>query len=177
MFVDPRNKETITKLRRAFNEKNALALPRLIKVVVSTATGRNRDKARQALVTDRLAKITGQKVSPRQAKKSIATFKLRQGEVIGFAVTLRGQRLYDFLSKLINIALPRTRDFRGLDRKSVDEMGNLTIGIREHAIFPETSEEDIKDIFSLSITVVTTARTRQSATIFLETIGFPFKKA
>lgn len=157
--------------------KNRYALPRLSKVVINIGMGKLREKKQMALVVDRLTKITGQKPSPRGAKKSIASFKVRQGETIGQMVTLRGKRMYGFLDKLINVAIPRTRDFRGYDEKSVDASGNLTISIREHTIFPETSDEELKDVFSFAITIVTTSKNRVEALAFFRALDFPFKKA
>jgi len=107
---------------------------------------------------------------------SVAGFKLREGNIIGYQVTLRGARMNDFLDKLINVALPRTRDFRGLSVSSIDEMGNYNIGIKEHTIFPETSDEDINDVFGLGITIVTTAKTKKEAEALLRGIGIPLKK-
>ena len=175
MLKDKQSKVFET-LKEGFGYKNKMQTPRIEKVVISTGTGKISDKQKIELIQDRLAKITGQKVSPRPAKKSIASFKLREGTIIGFQVTLRGARSEDFLNKLINVALPRTRDFRGIARKSVDEMGNLTIGIKEHTIFPETSDEEIRNVFGLSITVVTSADNKAEATKYLETLGFPFQK-
>ncbi len=155
---------------------NVMAAPRIVKVVVSSGVGKKRDKAQLALVEDRLAKITGQKASARPAKQSIAQFKMREGDIVGFQVTLRGGRMFDFLDKVIHIALPRTRDFRGINDSAVDQMGNLTIGIKEHTIFPETADEDLKDVFGLAITVVTTASSREEALAFFNHLGVPFKK-
>jgi large subunit ribosomal protein L5 len=170
--------ERITpELKATLGKKNSLAVPHLVKVVISSGTGKSKDKKRNELVADRLAKITGQKPASRSAKQSIASFKLREGEVIGQAVTLRGERMYLFLDKLINIAMPRTRDFKGFDEKSVDEMGNLTIGIKEHIIFPETADEELKDVFGFAVTIVTTAKTRDEALAFFRAINFPFRKA
>lgn len=164
------------ELKEQLGVKNVNALPKIIKVVVSSGTGKAKDKKRNDLVADRLAKITGQKPAPREAKQSIATFKLRQGDVIGFSVTLRGKRMQAFLDKFINIALPRTRDFKGFDEKSVDELGNLTLGLKEHIIFPETADEDLRDVFGLAVTIVTTAKNRATALKFFRAINFPFKK-
>lgn len=169
-------KDSYKILKTELGVKNAMALPRITKVVINSGTGKAKDKKRNELIADRLAKITGQKPSPRGAKQSIATFKLRQGEVIGFAITLRGKRMFGFLDKLINVSFPRTRDFKGFSEKSVDELGNLTIGIRENIIFPETPDEEIKDVFGLAITIVTTAKDRKTALAFFKAIGFPFKK-
>jgi large subunit ribosomal protein L5 len=156
--------------------KNRMAAPRIEKVIISTGVGKKRDKAQLALVADRLLKITGQKASARPARQSIAQFKVREGDTVGYQVTLRGARMYDFLDKLIHIALPRTRDFRGIANSAVDGMGNMTIGIKEHTIFPETSDEDLKDIFGLAVTVVTSAKTRDEALAFFSHLGVPFKK-
>ena len=168
------------ELRGSFAWKNVMQTPRLEKIVVSVGTGRVRkEKQRIDLIQDRLARITGQKPAPRRARVSIASFKLREGEVVGYAVTLRGKRMQDFLDRLIHVALPRTRDFRGIPRTSVDAMGNLTIGIREHTIFPEVSDENLQDVFGLSVTVVLSTSEREEALAFFEHIGVPFvrKKA
>ena len=147
--------------------------PRIMKVVVSTGVGKKRDKKQVELITDRLAKITGQKPAARAAHQSIASFKVREGDVVGLQVTLRGARMYDFIDKLIHIALPRTRDFRGLSPKAIDDMGNMTIGIKENTIFPETSDEDLKDVFGLAITIVTSAKSKPEAEAFLRHLGMP----
>lgn len=159
-----------------FSYKNVMQTPRLEKVIVSTGTGKIDDKQKIALIQDRLAKITGQKPSARPAKKSIASFKLREGDIIGYQVTLRGARMRDFLDKLINVALPSTRDFRGLKVSAIDEMGNYTLGIPEHTIFPETADEDIKDVFGFAVTIVTTANTKAEAEALLRHIGLPLQK-
>ncbi len=156
---------------------NPMAVVRLSKIVVNTGVGKvNKDKKRMELIADRLAKITGQKTAPRGAKKSIASFKMRQGDIVGLMVTLRGGRARGFLEKLLNVVLPRVRDFRGFPEKSVDAMGNLTIALREHTVFPETADEDLKDVFGLAITLVTTAKTRPEALDFFHTLGFPFQR-
>jgi large subunit ribosomal protein L5 len=156
--------------------KNPMQTPRIMKVVISAGVGSFKDKNKFKVVEDRLARITGQKAAPRGAKVSIATFKSRTGDVVGYQVTLRGQRMYDFLDRLINIALPRTKDFRGIPSTSADEMGNYTLGIKEHTIFPEASDEELKDVFGLAVTVVTTAKSKEEVIAFLTHLGFPFKK-
>lgn len=166
----------LPELVAALGVKNRYALPRLSKVVINAGTGKLREPKQAALIVDRLSKITGQKPSPRAAKKSIASFKVRDGETIGQMVTLRGKRMHGFLDKLINVAVPRMRDFRGFDEKSIDATGNLTIAIREHTIFPETADEELKDVFGFAITIVTTAHNRNEAIAFFRAIGFPFKK-
>lgn len=165
-------------LKADFGYKNKMAAPKITKVVVSSGTGskmRN-DKNKNALIADRLAKITGQKPAVRQAKKSIAQFKLREGDPIGMSVTLRGEKMYSFIDKLVNIALPRTKDFRGIESKIIDNIGNLTLGIREHTIFPETGDEELKDVFGLAVTIVTTAKSKAEAKALFDHIGMPFKK-
>lgn len=147
--------------------------PRLSKIVVSTGVGKKRDPKTIALIEDRLAKITGQKAAQRAARLSIASFKVREGDTVGLQTTLRGARMYDFFDKLVHIALPRTRDFRGLSAKAIDDMGNMTIGIKEHTIFPETSDEDLKDVFGFAITVVTTAKSKKEAEAFLRHLAVP----
>jgi large subunit ribosomal protein L5 len=176
MITKERQQTAFKATAETFGYKNQMASPHLVKVVVSSGVGKA-DKNRKALVADRLARITGQKPSARQAKQSIAQFKMREGDVVGHQVTLRGARMYDFLDKLIHIALPRTRDFRGLPRTAIDEMGNMTIGIKENSIFPETSEEDLKDVFGLAITIVTTAKNKPEAEAFFRHLGIPLRAA
>jgi len=161
-------------LSEKFGYTNKLQAPKLVKVIVSSGVGKA-DKAKKAIIENRLARITGQKASARPAKASIAQFKVRQGDIVGYQVTLRGARMNDFIDKLIHIALPRTRDFRGLSAGAIDEMGNLTIGIKDNTIFPETAEEDLKDVFGIAITIVTTASTKEEADAFFRHLGIPFK--
>tara|TARA_B100000745_G_scaffold173343_1_gene113556 strand:+ start:7043 stop:7588 length:546 start_codon:yes stop_codon:yes gene_type:complete len=168
--------KTFETLKGDFGYKNVMAAPKIEKVVLSTGTGKIKDKNKIKVIEDRMARITGQKSAPRPAKKSIASFKLREGDIIGYQTTLRGEQMYNFLDKLIHVALPRTRDFRGIKTTAIDEMGNLTIGIKEHTIFPETADEDLKDVFGFAITVVTTAKTKEEAKAFLTHLGVPFKK-
>lgn len=176
--VKQKEKKAYTTLKPKYHYKSSMAAPHLVKVVVASGTGSGikRDKDRNKFVMERLAKMTGQKPATRGAKKSVASFKIRLGDPIGVLVTLRGARMYGFLDKLINVAIPRTKDFRGLDKKIVDNIGNLTMSIKEHTIFPETGDEDIKDLFGLAVTIVTTAKTKAEATEFFELIGVPFKK-
>jgi large subunit ribosomal protein L5 len=167
--------QSFTALKGEFGYTNVMQAPKLVKTVISVGVGRISDKNRRALIQDRLGRITGQKVAPRAAKKSIASFKSRQGDIIGYQVTLRGARMHHFLDKLIHIALPRTRDFRGIATSAIDEMGNITIGMKEHTIFPETSDEDVRDVFGFAITIVTTAKSKKEAEAFLRHIGFPLQ--
>ncbi|MDD4989554.1 MAG: 50S ribosomal protein L5, partial [Candidatus Pacebacteria bacterium] len=155
--VKTKQNKAFEHLKTKMHYKNAMQAPKMVKVVVSAGVGSLKDKKKLELVADRLKKITGQKASVKGAKKSIASFKVRQNDPVGYQVTIRGTRMYGFLDKLLNVALPRTRDFRGLNRKSIDAMGNYTIGIKEHTIFPETPDEEIKDVFGLAVTLVTNA--------------------
>lgn len=177
MTVKEKAQNSYESLKGQFGYTNAMAAPRLMKVIVSTGTGSamKRDNKRNDMVADRLSKITGQKASLRGAKQSIASFKIRQGDPVGLAVTLRGPRMYSFLEKFFNIAIPRTKDFRGFNSSAVDSIGNLSLGIKEHTIFPETADEDIKDVFGLSVTIVTSAKTKEEGTAFFNLIGVPFK--
>lgn len=171
-------KDAYKSLKEEFGYTNMFAAPRLEKVVLSVGTGKRakNDKDWNAFVAERLSTITGQKAAVRGAKQSIAGFKIRQGDAVGQVVTLRGERMYNFLDKLVHVAFPRTKDFRGLKRSGIDAMGNFTIGIKEHAIFPEVSDEELRNVFSLSITIVTTAKNRTEATKFFEYLGFPLQK-
>jgi len=176
MLTKQKQQAAFDALKESQGYKNRMRAPRIVKVVVSSGTGKAKDKNRNILVSERLATITGQKPAARAAKASIAQFKMREGDVVGFQSTLRGERMYAFLDKLIHIALPRTRDFRGVADSGVDQMGNLSIGIKENTIFPETSDEDLKDVFGLAVTIVTTAKTREEALEFFKYLGIPFKK-
>lgn len=168
--------EAAKAMKRVFGYKNPMQAPQLVKVAISAGVGSFKDKKKIDVVKDRLAKIAGQKPAPRGAKKSIASFKLREGDTVGAQVTLRGKRMYDFLDRFLNIALPRTKDFRGLDTKAIDEMGNITVGVKEHVIFPETTDEELKDVFGMGITTVSTAKNKAEAKAFFEHLGFPLKK-
>ena len=165
-------------LKEKFGYTNKLAAPKMTKISVSVSTGTmmRKDRKRNDLVMDRLAKITGQKSTLRKAKQSNASFKIRQGDPIGVSVTLRGKRMYDFLDKVINIALPRTKDFRGIAATSLDNIGNMTFGIKEHTIFPEIKDEELKDVFGMAVTLVTTAKNKDEAKAFFDLIQIPFKK-
>lgn len=173
-------KEKIAKsydvMKGDFGYKNKMQAPRIIKVVVSAGVGSFKDKKKIEVALDRLTKITGQKPMLKGAKQSVAAFKVRQNDPIGIQITLHGQRMYDFLDRLIHIAIPRTKDFRGLSPKAVDEMGNFTLGIRENTIFPESSDEDLKDVFGMAVTIVTNVKNPKETRIFLQNLGFPFKK-
>lgn len=176
-LIQEKQKTVFEALKERFHYRNLMQTPRLLKAVVSVGVGSLKDKKKVDLIADRLAKITGQKAAPRQAKKAIATFKTRHGDVIGLQVTLRGKRMQDFVNKLLHIALPRTKDFKGISPSIVDAVGNATVGIKEHIVFPETSDEELKDIFGMGVTIVTTAKKPEEAKAYLEHLGFPFKKS
>ncbi len=163
-------------LKGEFGYKNAMQAPRIEKVVISSGVGSQKDKKKIELIADRLSKITGQKPARKGAKQSVAAFKVREGDTVGMQITLRGARMYDFLDRLVNIALPRTKDFRGISSNGIDEMGNYTLGIKESTIFPETGDEDLKDVFGLAVTVVTNVNDAKQTKAFLLHLGFPFKK-
>ena len=170
------NKIVVPEMKKKFGYENNLAVPRIVKVVVNTGVGSVKDEKQLEVIEKHLSLITGQKPSKRPAKKSIASFKVREGALAGYSATLRGQRMYDFLDRLISIAIPRIGDFRGLNPNAVDQSGNFSIGIKEHTIFPEIEEEEIRMIFGLEVTIVTNAKNREQALEFFKLLGFPFKK-
>ena len=165
------------KLAEEFKYKNALEVPRLEKIVINMGIGEgvaDRKKVEQAAAD--LALISGQKAVITKARKSIATFKVREGQAIGCKVTLRKGRMYEFVDRLINIALPRMRDFRGLNLKSFDGRGNYTLGIKEHIVFPEIDYDKAAEIWGMDITVCTTARTNEEGRALLAAFNFPFRQ-
>ncbi len=170
-------KTVIPAMHKTFGIENIMAVPKIEKVVINTGIGRivKEDKTIERVAKD-LTMITGQKPVFRKAKKSISGFKLRQGVNVGISVTLRGKRMYDFLDRLIAVALPRSKDFRGIETGNFDKMGNLNFGIKESSIFPEINYENVKDIFGLEVTVVTTAQNREKGIELLKQMGFPIKK-
>lgn len=169
--------EIIPKLKEKLEYTNALACPRIIKVTLNVGLGRvAQNKSAVENTAETLEKITGQKPVPTKAKQSISGFKLRQGMVIGYKVTLRGKRMYDFLEKLLGITFARINDFRGISRKTVDMEGNLSVGFRENIAFPEIQATDFERIHGLQITVTTTARNRNEGFVLFTLFGFPFKK-
>ena len=175
-LLQDQQKTSFAALKDQFGWTNVMQAPKIQKVVISVGIGSTKDKNKITLIADRLGKITGQKAATRGAKKSVATFKTRVGDKIGYQVTLRGKRMEDFINRLIHIALPRTKDFKGVSNTAIDEMGNYTLGIKEHSVFPEAAEEELKDVFGLAVTVVTTAKSADVARAYLTHLGFPFKK-
>ncbi|MDQ7903382.1 50S ribosomal protein L5 [Phytohabitans sp. ZYX-F-186] len=169
--------EIVAKLKEQFNYANPMQVPGLVKIVVNMGVG---DAARDAKLIDGavrdLATITGQKPQVRRATKSIAQFKLREGMPIGAKVTLRGDRMWEFLDRLLSIALPRIRDFRGLDARKLDGNGNYTFGLTEQSVFHEIDQDRIDRVRGMDITVVTTATTDDEGRALLKLLGFPFKE-
>jgi large subunit ribosomal protein L5 len=174
--VKEKAKKAFENLKSDFKYINKLQAPRIEKIIVSTTIGSIKDTKKKELMLDRLTKIAGQKPVTTTAKQSIATFKLRAGDASGYKVTLRGERMWSFLEKVVNIGLPRTKDFRGVAATGVDPMGNFSFGIKEHTVFPETSDENIQDVFSLGVTLVTSSSQAKETKAFLDTLGFLFKK-
>ena len=176
-LIQEKQKNVFKDLQKDFGWKSVMQTPKIEKVVVSVGVGKIlEDQEKIKLVADRLAKITGQKAATRGAKKSIATYKTRIGDKIGYQVTLRGKRAEDFLNRLVHVALPRTKDFKGISLGALDEMGNYTLGIKEHSVFSETADEELKDVFGMAVTVVTTAHDKKVAQAYLSHLGFPFRK-
>jgi large subunit ribosomal protein L5 len=170
-------KEIAPALIKAFDFKNVMQVPRVEKVVVNIGAGEALDnpKALEAAVVD-LSTIVGQKPVMTKARKSIANFKLREGRLIGTKVTLRGERMWAFLDRLLNIALPRVRDFRGVSANAFDGRGNYTLGLTDQLVFPEVEYDKIDKVRGLEVTIVTTARTDEHARALLEMLGMPFAK-
>ncbi|OHA00567.1 MAG: 50S ribosomal protein L5 [Candidatus Sungbacteria bacterium RIFCSPHIGHO2_02_FULL_49_12] len=177
MLQETYQKKAIPELMGEFKISNRLAVPKIQKAVVNIGTGRIRDEKQLEVIQKHLSIITGQHPVPRRAKKAIAAFKTRVGMVIGYSATLRGKRMYEFLDRLVGVALPRTRDFMGIPASAFDRDGNLTIGIKEHIVFPELIGEDVRFIFGLEVTVVTTAKSRQEGIALLRSLGFPIQKS
>ena len=169
--------EVVGKLTEQFGYDNVHEVPKLTKIVINVGLGEAKDN--QNLLNaakEELALITGQRPIELKAKKSVANFKLREGQAIGTKVTLRREKMYDFLDKLISISLPRVRDFRGINPNSFDGRGNYSLGIKEQLIFPEIKYDDVDFLHGMDINIVTTAETDEEAKAFLELMGMPFRK-
>lgn len=165
----------LPQLRETLGRQNPHALPRVTHVIVASGVGkRYREPKAVEDVVNGLRLITGQRPVPREARQSIAGFKVREGQVVGYVVTLRGRRMDDFLSRLLWVALPRVRDFRGIPPRSVDAQGNLTIGLREASAFPEVDPADVETAFGLQVTIVSTARNRDEGLALFRAVGVPF---
>lgn len=171
------HKVVVDELKKQFGYQNGMQVPRLEKIVINMGIGEatSSSKAVEGGLKD-LTAISGQKPVVNRARKSISTFKLRQGVPVGASVTLRGQRMFDFLTKLITLALPRIRDFRGVSPKSFDGRGNFSLGVKEQLIFPEINYEQVDAVRGMDISIVTTARTDQEGRALLQALGMPFRK-
>lgn len=169
--------EIVPALRKSFDLKNIMQVPRIEKVVINIGMGEALDnpKALEAAVSD-LTIITGQKPVTNKARKSIANFKLREGRLIGTKVTLRGERMWAFIDRLINTALPRVRDFRGVSANAFDGRGNYTLGLRDQLIFPEIEYDKIDKLRGMEVTIVTSAQNDDQARVLLQMLGMPFSK-
>ncbi|MFQ5701659.1 MAG: 50S ribosomal protein L5 [Acidobacteriota bacterium] len=174
-----RHREEIAPvLQKQFGYPNLMAVPRLLKIVINMGVGLAREDIKMLDgAVEQMALITGQKPSVTRARKSIANFKIRERMPIGCRVTLRGQRMYEFLDRLVSIALPRVRDFRGVSTRAFDGRGNYTLGINDALIFPEVGTSKLEQVKGLNITIVTSARTDNEARALLEALGMPFRKA
>ncbi|WP_208585777.1 50S ribosomal protein L5 [Gracilibacillus suaedae] len=171
------NNEIVSSLVEKFNYESVMEVPKVEKIVVNMGVGDavQNSKALDAAVEE-LAQITGQKPVVTKAKKSIAGFRLREGMPIGAKVTLRGERMYDFLQKLIDISLPRVRDFRGISKKAFDGRGNYTLGVKEQLIFPEINYDQVNKVRGMDVVIVTTADSDEEAAELLTQLGMPFQK-
>ena len=171
-------KEVAPALKKEFGYGNVMAIPRIEKVVVNMGLGEATSNAKLVDTgADELARITGQKPVTRRAKKSIAAFKVRKGMPIGTMVTLRGERMWEFLDRLMNIALPRVRDFKGVSPRGFDGRGNYTLGLRDQLLFPEIDYMKVDKARGMNVSVVTTAKTDQEARKLLQFVGMPFRQA
>ena len=170
-------KEVAPQLMKKFSYKSVMQIPKLDKIVINVGCGEARDNAKmlEAIIGD-IAQITGQKPVVCKAKKSVANFKLREGMNVGVKVTLRGERMYEFLDRIFNLALPRVRDFRGIDPNSFDGRGNYSVGIKEQLIFPEIDYDKIDKVRGMDICFVTTAKTDEEARELLSLLGAPFAR-
>lgn len=169
--------KTIPALKKAFGLQNPMAVPKVEKVVINVGVGKTlKDpKMLEAIIED-IRRISGQAPVKTLAKKSISGFKIRENQVVGLVVTLRGNRMYDFLEKFIHVALPRVRDFRGLDPKKFDGHGNYNVGIKEQIVFPETTREHLEYTFGLEVNIQTSTKDDKKALELLKSLGFPFMK-
>jgi large subunit ribosomal protein L5 len=165
------------KLQEKFGLKNVMAIPRLEKVTLNVGLSVNKDEKLKEIAPETLRRISGQKPIVTRARKSIAAFKIREGMPVGAKVTLRGEKMYSFVDKLISIALPRVRDFRGVNEKVVDQSGNLSLGFKEHLVFGELNPDAVEKIHGLEVTITTSAKNRQQGLELFRLLGFPFKKS
>lgn len=168
--------KAVPKLMEVFGYKNKMAVPKITKAVINVGTGKIlKEGEKVEEVVKALSEITGQKPVKTKAKKAISSYKTRKGLEIGVKVTLRGKRMWQFLDRLVNVALPRTRDFQGITQRSIDSYGNFNIGIKEHTIFPEIVLERVKNIFSLEVNISSTAKNKTEGEVLFRELGFPIQ--
>jgi len=171
------NDDILPKLVKEFNYSSPMAAPRLVKIVVNVGLGEALQNPKLVeAAEEELAVVTGQKPVVTEARKSIAAFKLRQGQRIGAMVTLRNERMYEFLDRLVSFAMPRTRDFKGVSPRAFDGRGNFTLGIKEQIVFPEINYDNIEKIHGMNVTIVTTAKTDDEGRALLKHLGMPFRR-
>lgn len=171
------NKKIVPALKEKFGFGNAMQVPKIVKVMVNVGVGKvKEDKKKVDQIVEDVKKITGQAPVKTKARKSISGFKVRENQVVGIVCTLRGFKMYSFLDKLINTALPRVRDFQGLSKEAFDGRGNYHLGLKEHLVFPEISSESLENIFGLEVSIITNAGKNEPARELLRLMGFPFKK-
>lgn len=176
-FKELYQKTIIEKMEKEFGYKNKFQVPKLSKVVINIGIGETlSNKGLAAKIFENLTAIAGQKPVINKAKQSIAGFKIREGDKVGMSVTLRGDKMYDFIDRLVTITLPRIRDFRGIPSKSFDKQGNYSLGIKEHTVFPEIPYDTVEFIHGLQICITTTAKTKEEGKALLTNFGFPFTK-
>jgi len=169
-------KEIVPEMKKKFGYENSLAVPKIEKVIVSVGTGQAlKESGLLDKIQSGLEEIAGQHPLKTRARKAISGFGIKKGDIVGMMVTLRGEKMYDFVDRLINAVLPRIQDFRGISPKAFDRRGNLTIGIKEHTVFPEVEAENVEKIFGMEITIVTTATKDEEGKKLLKLIGFPIR--
>jgi large subunit ribosomal protein L5 len=176
-FLEHYRLKVLPQLKKELELNNNLAVPRLEKIVINVGIGKllQQDPKNLEKFKEDFKKITGQQPRLARTKKSIAGFKVREGQIVGLMATLRGKRMHDFLDKLVNVALPRSRDFRGVSRKGFDGRGNYSLGLKEHVVFPEMAQEESGTSFGVEITIATTAGNDEKAYKLLKKLGFPFR--
>jgi large subunit ribosomal protein L5 len=176
-LVERYNKNIIPELKKELSLSNIMEVPQLVKVVVSSGVGDfKEDNKAVEKISSELAKITGLKPKLNRSKKAVSAFKLRIGQPVGLTVTLRGEKMYDFLDRLVNVAFPRVRDFRGLPKKAFDGKGNYSIGIKDYSIFPEIKYEDVTTPFGFQVNIKTNCNNNKDAEALFKKLGFPFEK-
>ncbi len=171
-------KEIMPELKKELSIKNDMAVPQVTKIVINAGIGNylKTHKKDFETVVNNISAIAGQKALTNKAKKSVSNFKIREGDVVGVSVTLRGKRMYDFLNKLINVVFPRVRDFRGISPKAFDGNGNYSIGFKEHTVFPEISPDEVSNLHGVQVSITTSAKDNEEGKTLLTLLGFPFKK-